>query len=64
MKEAQTLYEQLKEAPNTNQLLKHLEDKGIFDMEFSTLDGQRVKPSKEKFDSWAQEQVEACILSE
>jgi len=45
-------------------LLKHLEDKGIFDMEFSTLDGQRVKPSKEKFDSWAQEQVEACILSE
>lgn len=65
MKETQALYEQIKEAPNTNQLLKHLESKGIFDLEFSTSTGtEKVKPTKEQFYSWAKKQVEECVLSE
>lgn len=65
MKETQALYEQIKKAPTTDQLLKHLEDKGIFELEFVTATGtKKVKPSKEQFHSWAKKQVEAYILSE
>ena len=64
MKEAQELGIMLQDLPTPTQLFEHLKKKGVFDLTFPTVDGKRVKPSKEGFDTWAKEQVEACILDE
>ena len=51
-------------AVTPSQLFDHLIHKGVFNLEFSTGDGQKSKPSFDGFNSWAKEQIELCILSE
>ena len=50
--------------PTPTVLLEHLQKKGVFDMEFLVSQGDKSKPTEEKFRKWAQDQIDMCILSE
>jgi hypothetical protein len=64
MKEAQSYALINGDAATPTQLLEHLVEKGIFELEFITADGEKSKPSLAGFNEWAEEQVTWCILSE
>lgn len=63
-KEVQVLGIQIQELPTPEQLYKFLQQKGIFDLEFTTKDGTKAKPTKENYDIWAQEMVDLCVLND
>jgi len=69
MKEATALAAQLRgddpdAAITPEKLLSRLINGGVFDLEFTTISGEKSKPSKESFYKWAKEQVDACILDD
>lgn len=66
-KEAGVVAAKIQDMPTPRQVYDHLEERGIFDMEFkdhSALDDSRVKPTLEQFKAWASEQVEIMVLEE
>ena len=62
IKEATLLSNKLDKIPTPSELLKHLEEKGIFAFEFATKQDIRAKATKEEYLKWANQQVELFIL--